>query len=160
MKLAINVNGLAREVECEPGATLFEVLRALGVNSVKQGCDREGMCGACTVLLDGAPILSCITPAPKAVGRAVLTVEALGHPAKPHALQTAVVEAGAVQCGFCTPGMILAGKALLDREPAPDRARIAEALSGNLCRCTGYVKIIDAVERAAAVLRQEKTDGR
>ena len=160
MRFEILLNGHAREIDCDPGATLFEVLRALGVLSVKQGCDREGTCGACTVLLDGEPLLSCITPAPRAAGRAVQTVEALGHPGKPHPLQAAFVEAGAVQCGYCTPGMILAAKALLDREPAPTRAAIAEALSGNLCRCTGYVKIVEAVDRAAAVLRQEKTNGR
>jgi aerobic carbon-monoxide dehydrogenase small subunit len=160
MRFEMRLNGQAREVDCDPGATLFEVLRALGVLSVKQGCDREGTCGACTVLLDGEPLLSCITPAPRAAGRAVTTVEALGHPGKPHPLQRAFVDAGAVQCGYCTPGMILAAKALLDHDPAPSRAAIAEGLSGNLCRCTGYVKIVDAVENAAATLREEKADVR
>jgi aerobic-type carbon monoxide dehydrogenase small subunit (CoxS/CutS family) len=156
MKLETTINGLPRSVEHEPGATLLEVLRGLGYNSVKVGCDREGMCGACTVLLDGEPVLSCITPAPRAAGRAVSTIEALGDPAHPHLLQTTFVEAGAVQCGFCTPGMILAAKSLLDKNPKPSRAEIAEGLSGNLCRCTGYVKIVDAVEMAAARMAEEK----
>lgn len=155
MKFTTRINGTVREVECEPTAALYDVLRDLGYKSVKMGCDREGMCGACTVLLDGEPILSCITPAPKAAGREITSVEALGTPSKPHVLQQAFVEAGAVQCGFCTPGMILASKALLDKEKDPTDAQIAEALSGNLCRCTGYVKITEAVKNAAAKLRKE-----
>jgi len=149
MKLETKINGLDRTLECEPNATLFEVLRANGYKSVKQGCDREGTCGACTVLLDGLATLSCITPALKAAGRSVTMVEAMGNPEKPHPLQTAFVEAGAVQCGYCTPGMLLAAKALLDRVPNPSDDQIADALSGNLCRCTGYVKITDAVKSAA-----------
>jgi aerobic-type carbon monoxide dehydrogenase small subunit (CoxS/CutS family) len=155
MRLSITINGTVRKLDCEPGATLLEVLRAHGFSSVKQGCDCEGMCGACTVLLDGEPMLSCITPAPKAAGREVQTIEALGNPSRPHALQQAFVDAGAVQCGYCTPGMILAAKALLTREPNPSEEQIADGLSGNLCRCTGYVKIVDAVRNAAATLREE-----
>ena len=154
MRLETRINGTARSIECEPGATLFEVLRANGFKSVKQGCDREGTCGACTVLLDGQATLSCITPAAKASGREVTLVEALGNPEKPHPLQTAFVEAGAVQCGYCTPGMILAAKALLDKTASPSAAQIADGLSGNLCRCTGYVKIVEAVRSAAAAMRQ------
>ncbi|MGI5862310.1 MAG: (2Fe-2S)-binding protein [Myxococcales bacterium] len=157
-KFSTTINGQAREVECEPGASLHEVLRAYGYKSVKQGCDNEGTCGACTVLLDGQPVLSCITPAPKAAGREVVTVEALGTPAKPHPIQRAFVDAGAIQCGFCTPGMILSTKALLDRVNNPTDAQISEALSGNLCRCTGYVKIKDAVRMAAAAVRKEAGD--
>ena len=157
MQVSTRINGVAHNVECEPGATLFEVLRKLGYKSVKQGCDREGTCGACTILLDGTPLLSCITPAGKAQGREVTTVEALGNPTNPHPIQEAYVDAGAVQCGYCTPGMILATKALLDTNPTPTQADIVEALSGNLCRCTGYVKIFDAVRDAAAAL-QEKQD--
>ena len=149
MELALKVNGVDKRVSCAPGATLFEVLREGGCKSVKQGCDREGTCGTCTVLLDGEVVLSCITPAQFARGREVTTVEGLGDPARPHPLQKAFVDAGAVQCGYCTPGMILAAKALLDREPSPTDEQIAEALSSNLCRCTGYVKIIDAVRLAA-----------
>ncbi|HEY3448255.1 MAG TPA: (2Fe-2S)-binding protein [Myxococcales bacterium] len=152
MKFQTKINGLERTLECEPDATLFEVLRANGFQSVRQGCDREGLCGACTVLLDGRAILSCITPAPKAAGHEITTVEALGTPEKPHALQKAFVEAGAVQCGYCTPGMLLASKALLDENPNPSDEQIADALSGNLCRCTGYVKITEAVKDAAKAL--------
>jgi carbon-monoxide dehydrogenase small subunit len=158
MRFSTRINGAARQVECDPGATLFEVLRALGLTSVKQGCDQEGTCGACTVLLDGAAVLSCITPAPKAAGREVTTVEALGTPTSPHPIQQAFVDAGAVQCGYCTPGMILASKALLDRKPDPTDSEVAEALSGNLCRCTGYVKILDAVRAAAAATKEHRDE--
>ncbi|MCU0693790.1 MAG: (2Fe-2S)-binding protein, partial [Polyangiaceae bacterium] len=152
MRISTRINGVLRQVECLPGATLLDVLRGLGIKSVKQGCDQEGTCGACTVLIDGLAMLSCITPAPKAAGREVLTVEGLGDPTRPHPLQTAFVDAGAVQCGYCTPGMILSAKSLLDRIPAPSDDQIAEALSGNLCRCTGYVKIVDAVRNASTAL--------
>jgi carbon-monoxide dehydrogenase small subunit len=160
MRITTRINGTDRTFECEPGASLFEALRSLGYKSVKQGCDNEGTCGACTVLLDGEAILSCITPAPRAAGREITTVEALGDPSRPHPLQEAFVDAGAVQCGYCTPGMILAAKALLDKEPSPSRPQIAEALSGNLCRCTGYVKILDAVENAAQAMHGRHNDGR
>lgn len=156
MRFTTTINGKARELECAPGASLLEVLRANGYKSVKQGCDREGTCGACTVLLDGVAILSCITPAARVAGRKVTTVEALGDPSHPHLIQKAFVEAGAVQCGYCTPGMILATKALLDRNSKPTEQEIVNALSGNLCRCTGYVKILDAVRHAAAVMQQEQ----
>lgn len=157
MRFSTRINGAERQVDCAPGATLFEVLRALGYKSVKQGCDREGTCGACTVLLDGTPILSCITPAPRAAGRQVTTVEALGDPSHPHPIQEAFVEAGAVQCGFCTPGMLLATKALLDKNKAPTEEQIVAALSGNLCRCTGYVKILQAVKNAASMMQKESS---
>jgi aerobic-type carbon monoxide dehydrogenase small subunit (CoxS/CutS family) len=160
MRISTTINGVARTFECEPGATLLEVLRSLGYKSVKQGCDHEGTCGACTVLLDGEAVLSCITPAPRAAGHRITTVEALGDPSHPHPLQEAFVDAGAVQCGYCTPGMILAASALLDKVPSPTRAQIAEALSGNLCRCTGYVKIFDAVENAAAAMHGRQHHGR
>jgi carbon-monoxide dehydrogenase small subunit len=156
MRFTTTINGISREIECDPSATLFEVLRSLGIKSVKQGCDREGTCGACTVLLDGTPILSCITPAPRAAARHVQSVEALGDQAAPHQLQKSFVEAGAVQCGYCTPGMILSSKALLDKNPEPSLDEIKEALSGNLCRCTGYVKIFDAVSHAAEQMRKEQ----
>ena len=152
MHVQTKINGQAKSFECEAGTTLFEVLRSNGYKSVKQGCDREGTCGACTVLLDGKPTLSCITPAAKAEGREVSLVESLGTPEKPHELQKAFVAAGAVQCGYCTPGMLLAAKALLDKVPSPSDEQIADALSGNLCRCTGYVKITEAVKNAAASL--------
>jgi aerobic carbon-monoxide dehydrogenase small subunit len=155
MRLNMKINGMEREMACEPGASLFEVLRAAGLRSVKQGCDREGTCGACTVLLDGIAVLSCITPAARAAGREVTTVEALGDPSHPHPIQQAMVDEGAVQCGYCTPGMVLATKSLLDRIPSPSDEQIADGLSGNLCRCTGYVKILAAVRSAARTLQQE-----
>jgi aerobic-type carbon monoxide dehydrogenase small subunit (CoxS/CutS family) len=160
MRFATTINGQAREIDCEPGASLHDVLRGLGITSVKHGCDNEGACGACTVLLDGEAVLSCLTPAPKAAGRQVSTVESLGNPSHPHPIQKAFVAAGAIQCGFCAPGMILATKALLDRNPSPSDVQIAEALSNNLCRCTGYVKIFEGVRNAAAALRVEAARGR
>lgn len=160
MKFTITLNGVLREIDCEPGANLYEVLRAIGIKGVKQGCDTEGTCGACTVLVDGVPTLSCITPAPRVAGHEVTTIEALGTPENPHLLQREFVDAGAIQCGFCSPGMILASKALLDRNNNPTHAEIAEALSNNLCRCTGYVKIFDAVKNAAAAMRKEAANGK
>jgi aerobic-type carbon monoxide dehydrogenase small subunit (CoxS/CutS family) len=160
IRFSTRINGVTRDVECDPGASLFDVLRELGYKSVKQGCDHEGTCGACTVLLDGQAILSCITPAAKASNREVVTVEGVGHPSQPHPLQSALVEAGAVQCGYCTPGMVLASKALLDKVPDPTEEQVKEALSGNLCRCTGYVKILEAVKNAAETMRKEAPHGR
>jgi len=159
MRFQTKINGQSKSVECEAAATLFEVLRSMGYKSVKQGCDREGTCGACTVLLDGKPTLSCITPAAKAEGREVSLVESMGTPAEPHELQKAFVAAGAVQCGYCTPGMLLAAKALLDKVPSPTDEQIADALSGNLCRCTGYVKINEAVRNAAKALTPALSQG-
>ncbi|HNS97362.1 MAG TPA: (2Fe-2S)-binding protein [Polyangiaceae bacterium] len=158
MRISTRINGVARQFDCQPGDTLFDVLRRMGLRGVKEGCDREGTCGACTVLLDGKAVLSCITPAPKVAGREVLTIEGLGDVASPHPIQVAFADAGAVQCGYCSPGMILSTKSLLDRTLVPTQEQIAEALSGNLCRCTGYVKIFDAVRDAAAALQQEKKD--
>ena len=160
MRFTVRVNDVDREVTCPPEATLLEVLRGLGYVSVKRGCDQDGTCGSCTVLLDGEAVLSCLTPAPRVAGHSVTTVEGLGHPGAPHALQRAFVEAGAVQCGYCTPGMILAAHALLRENLDPSDAEIADGLSGNLCRCTGYVKIVDGVRRAAASLREEAGDVR
>jgi CO/xanthine dehydrogenase Mo-binding subunit/aerobic-type carbon monoxide dehydrogenase small subunit (CoxS/CutS family) len=151
------LNGRPVTVVAAPAKSLLEVLRDdLHLTGAKQGCDFEGECGACTVLLDGAPVRSCLTPLAKAAGRRVLTVEGLGRPGALHPLQDAFIEAGAVQCGYCTPGMLLAAKALLDRQPNPTRGQIVEALEGNLCRCTGYTRILMAVERAAARLRGEE----
>ena len=135
--------------------TLLETLRyGLGLTGSKQGCDK-GDCGACTVLLDGVPTLSCITPVHEAEGRYVRTVEGLVRgPGDPHPLQTKFGEMGAAQCGFCTPGILCSAAALLDRNPAPTRQDIKEALSGNLCRCTGYTKIFEAIEAAAEELRR------
>jgi aldehyde oxidoreductase len=144
-------------VRVDPVTSLLDVLRdELGLTGTKRGCDYEGECGACTVLLDGCPVRSCLTPVGKVAGRRVLSIEGLGAPGNLHPLQEAFVEVGAVQCGYCTPGMLLAAKALLDREPHPTRDQIVAALDGNLCRCTGYTRIVMAVELAAARMRGEE----
>jgi len=152
MKLDIQVNGVPRTLEIAPQALLLDVLRDAGYRSVKRGCE-TGDCGACAVLVDGVPVASCIVFAGQVEGRQVTTVEGLGTPDRPHPLMEAMVAAGAVQCGFCTPGMILSAKALLDRNPNPTADDVKEALDGHLCRCTGYVKQIEAVLHAAARLR-------
>lgn len=149
------VNGERHEVAIAPHHTLLEVLREdLGLTGTKHGCEL-GECGACAVLVDGEPVLSCLLLAVDAVGREVTTVEGMAAGPELHPLQEAFAELGAAQCGYCTPGVLLVARSLLAREPAPDRERIREALSGNLCRCTGYVKIYEAVELAAARLRGE-----
>jgi carbon-monoxide dehydrogenase small subunit len=137
------------ELAVDPAAMLIDVLRGqLGLTGAKKACGR-GECGACTVLIDGKAVNSCLTPAMKAMNRQVLTIEGLGSPGKLHPIQEAFVEHGAVQCGFCTPGMILSAKALLDKNSNPTETEVRVGLSGNLCRCTGYVKIIEAVLAAA-----------
>ncbi len=150
------LNGREREIDVRPNQTLLEVLRdTLGIFDVKQGCD-EGVCGACTVLLDGRPVSSCLVLAGAVRGRAVVTLRGLERDGGLHPLQEAFVRHGAVQCGFCTPGMLLTALAFLEREPRPDREALRAALEGNLCRCTGYAKILDAVE---AFVRGEPGDG-
>jgi carbon-monoxide dehydrogenase small subunit len=141
----LTVNDEPREIAVEPWWTLLDVLRdQLELTGAKKGCDR-GDCGACTVLLDGKPIVSCTTLAVQAHGRRVTTIEGLMSEGQPHPLQQAFVDVGAVQCGFCTPGMVLAAKALLDENPSPTEDDVREAIAGNLCRCTGYAKIVEAV---------------
>ena len=147
--LTMIVNGEAVRLVVKPSAMLIDVLRGrLGLIGVKEACGK-GECGACTVLLDGKPVPSCITPAMKAHNKNVLTIEGLGGPGKLHPVQQAFIDHGAVQCGFCTPGMILSAKALLDGRPRPTEEEVRVAISGNLCRCTGYVKIVEAVLSAA-----------
>ncbi len=137
--------------------TLLEVLREdLHLTGTKHGCEL-GECGACTVLVDGEPVLSCLALPIELEGREILTIEGLMEGGRPHPLQSAFAEMGAVQCGYCTPGIVLSAKALLDRNPMPTRQEIAEALSGNLCRCTGYIQILDAVERAGARMRERRS---
>jgi carbon-monoxide dehydrogenase small subunit len=149
------VNGDLHEVGVPAHYTLLETLRyVLGLTGSKQGCDK-GDCGACTVLVDGAPTLSCLTPVWDAEGRAVVTVEGLARASAPHPLQDEFDLHGAAQCGFCTPGILCSAAALLDGTAEPTREQIREALSGNLCRCTGYEKIYDAVEAAAVRLRPD-----
>jgi aerobic carbon-monoxide dehydrogenase small subunit len=149
LRLHCTVNGTPVEVDYTPAETLLEVLRRLGWSSVRRGCD-EGDCGSCSILYDGALMRACLLYAGQAEGRTLTTVESLGTARQPHPIQQAFVDAGAVQCGYCTPGMVLATHALLAERPAPTDAEIRDALDGNLCRCTGYVKILDAVVRAAS----------
>ena len=145
----LNVNGDPYQVGVPTHFTLLETLRyVIGLTGSKQGCDK-GDCGACTVIVDGEAVLSCLTPVWEAEGRAVVTVEGLAGPSGPHPLQDEFDLKGAAQCGFCTPGILCSAAALLERNAAPTRADIRAALSGNLCRCTGYAKIYDAVEAAA-----------
>lgn len=145
----LRVNGDAHEVGVPTHYTLLEALRyVLSLTGTKQGCDK-GDCGACTVIVDGAPTLSCLTPVWEAEERDVVTVEGLAGSEGPHPLQDEFDLNGAAQCGFCTPGILCSAAALLERHPAPTREEIREALAGNLCRCTGYAKIYDAVEAAA-----------
>jgi aerobic-type carbon monoxide dehydrogenase small subunit (CoxS/CutS family) len=146
-RLGIGVNGRVLRAEAEARTTLQDLLRGAGLFGVKAGCG-AGLCGACTVLLDGRPIASCLTLAVRAQGRAVLTVEGLGTAERPHPLQAAFAEAGASQCGFCTPGLVLGARALLDAVKDPTEAEVRDALAG-LCRCTGYAKPIAAVLAAA-----------
>ncbi len=142
------LNGELTHVEIAPEETLLEVLRSkLKITGVKKGCG-EGECGSCTILLDGKPVASCLLPAAKVANRQVLTIEGLARGQDLHPIQEAFLEAGAVQCGFCTPGMILSAKALLDQCPTPSQDEIRQALSGNICRCTGYVQIQEAVQLA------------
>jgi len=145
---ALRVNGALLRIAFGPGEVLLDVLRAAGHTEVKNGCG-EGSCGSCLVLLDGALVNSCQVLAASALDREVTTVRGLGTIADPHPIQAAFAEAGAVQCGFCTPGMVMAAWALLARNPLPNEAQIRSALDGNLCRCTGYVKIVRAVRLAA-----------
>ncbi len=147
--IELRVNGDSRTAGVPVHYTLLEALRyVLGLTGSKQGCDK-GDCGACTVLLDGRPVLSCITPVWEAEGKSVTTVEGLAAPGRLHPLQEAFELHGAAQCGFCTPGILMSAHALLQRNPQPSRDEIKEALAGNLCRCTGYTKIYDAIEMAA-----------
>jgi len=153
VQMELQVNGEPTEVSFAPYKTLLEVLREdLGLPGTKHGCEL-GECGACAVLLDGAPVLSCLVLAVECAGRAVETVEGLARGSELHPLQAALTDLGGSQCGYCTPGMLMTAKALLDQEPNPSRERIREAIAGNLCRCTGYQQIVDAIERAAGELR-------
>ena len=143
--ITLHVNGDEHEVLTETHKTLLEVLREdLGLTGTKRGCDL-GTCGACTVLINGRPHLSCLTLAVDVQEKEILTIEGLSQGGKLHPLQKGFVEKGAVQCGFCTPGMILTAKALLDEHPRPSEEEVKRAISGNLCRCTGYVKIVEAI---------------
>jgi aerobic-type carbon monoxide dehydrogenase small subunit (CoxS/CutS family) len=155
--LKMRVNGEEAEVSFAPYKTLLEVLREeLALTGTKHGCEL-GECGACAVLVDGEPVLSCLTLALECEGSAIETVEGLARGAALHPLQAAFADLGGAQCGYCTPGLLMTAKALLDAEPAPTRERIKEAIAGVLCRCTGYQQIVDSIERAAQELRAERS---
>lgn len=154
--LELTVNNRLYSIEVEIDTTLLEVLRdKLGITSPKAGCN-TGDCGACSVLLDGILVKSCITNALSVQGREITTVEGLAGPGELHPLQKAFYEHYGAQCGFCTPGMLLAAKALLDRNPEPTAREVKEAISGNLCRCTGYVKIVESILAASREMAQKE----
>jgi carbon-monoxide dehydrogenase small subunit len=148
--LTLKVNGEVYDLEVPANWTLLDVIREdCGLTGTKQGCG-NGECGACTVLLDGEPVNSCLVLALQADGKRVTTIEGLSKKGKMHPIQEAFIAHGAIQCGFCTPGMVLSTKALLDKKPHPKELEIREALAGNLCRCTGYQKIVEAVQALAS----------
>lgn len=152
-EIELKVNGRICEVEIEPWWTLVDVLRDhLHLTGTKKSCG-EGDCGACTVLMDGEPVNSCLMLAIEARGKDITTIEGISQGGELHPIQEAFMKFGAVQCGFCTPGMIMATKALLDRNPNPSEEEIKKSLSGHLCRCTGYVQIIEAVTAAAEKMK-------
>jgi len=154
--IELNINGDIHEVLVSPNQTLLEVLRdQLGLMGTKRGCDL-GACGACTVLIDGEGYLSCVTLAMDAVGKEITTIEGLSQEGTLHPLQRAFIERGAIQCGFCTPGMILTAKAILDAEKRPTEESIKKKMAGNLCRCTGYKKIVEAVLSVAKQTEKEE----
>jgi carbon-monoxide dehydrogenase small subunit len=156
VQVTLKVNGEELEASFAPYKTLLEVLREdLDLTGTKHGCEL-GECGACAVLVDGEPQLSCLVLAVECNGRAIDTVEGLARGTQLHPLQAAFADVGGSQCGYCTPGMLMTAKALLDKEPQPSRSRIREAISGNICRCTGYNQIVEAIEAAASELSGSK----
>jgi carbon-monoxide dehydrogenase small subunit len=152
------LNGKRLRIDCDPGRRVVDYLREeAGLTGVKEGCG-TGECGACTVLVDGVAKLSCLMLMAQLAGRELLTVEGLGSVESPHPIQAAFAGHGAVQCGFCTPGMVMAAAELLAADPDPSRETVRRAISGNLCRCTGYVKIVDAITAAAHGLNEARKD--
>ncbi|HBY98015.1 MAG TPA: (2Fe-2S)-binding protein [Chloroflexi bacterium] len=152
--LNLTVNGERMPTFCPPHETLLETLRErLSLTGTKHGCEL-GECSACAVLVDGEPVLSCLTLTVAVQGRDILTIEGVARNGRLHPLQEAIAECGAAQCGYCTPGIVLTAKALLEQNPSPSRDEIREAIAGNICRCTGYVQIVDAIEAAAQRLRE------
>ena len=154
VRVKLTVNTKTRDLEVEPWHTLLHVLREqLGLTGTKKGCD-SGQCGACTVLLNGTPILACTTLAVRCEGQEIMTIEGLARGGQLHPLQQAFIDHFGVQCGFCTPGMILNAKALLDNNPNPTEEEVRATISGNMCRCTGYVKPVEAILAAAERMRK------
>ncbi len=155
-EIELKVNGELFRVQVETRRTLLEVLReTLGLTGTKEMCNK-GDCGGCTVLMDGRPVLSCLTLAVEAQGKDILTIEGLSKGYELHPIQQAFVDYGAIQCGYCTPGFIMSAKALLDRNPDPTEDEIKEGISNNICRCTGYVQIIQAIQAAAETMGGQK----
>jgi aerobic-type carbon monoxide dehydrogenase small subunit (CoxS/CutS family) len=154
MNLEFVLNAVRRSVEVDPGESLMDLLRRLGCKSVHNGCD-DGYCGACAVLLDGRAVNACLVFAARTAGRRVDTLEGLAREGVLHPLQRVMLDLGAVQCGFCTPGMIMTALDLLGRNPRPTEQEVRRALAGNYCRCTGYMKPVDAILAAAAEMREE-----
>ena len=156
--ITLKINGRAHPVALAPNVTLLTALRDLGYTDVKCGCE-QGDCGACAVLLNGEAVNSCLVLAWQADDAEITTAAGLGTAERPHPIQLAFADTGAIQCGYCTPGLTIAAKALLDRNPHPDEAAIRDAISGNLCRCTGYGQIIEAVQSAAEKLSASDNAG-
>ena len=149
------INGQSVEIEVKPWRTLLEMIREnLNLTGTKEGCG-HGECGSCTVLMGGKTVNSCLVPAAEADGQEILTIEGLSEAGSLHPIQEAFVERSGMQCGFCTPGMIISAKALLDRNSDPSEKEIREAMAGNFCRCTGYTKIVESIDAAARALREE-----
>lgn len=158
VNIEVNINGIDHRLEVEDDLRLIDLLRnELHLTGTKEGCG-EGECGACTVIFEGKTVNSCLILAIQAHGKKIITIEGLGDENNLHPIQRAFLEKGAVQCGYCTPGMILSAKALLDVNSKPSRGEIREAISGNLCRCTGYEKIVDSIERASELISKEGSE--
>jgi carbon-monoxide dehydrogenase small subunit len=154
-EITLKVNGINYRMSIEPRRTLVEVLReTLGLTGTKKSCN-EGDCGACTILMDGRPVASCLVLAIDAQGKEILTIEGLSEGQKLHPIQEAFLKHGAIQCGFCTPGMVMSAKALLDENPEPTTTEIRKAISGNLCRCTGYQHIVDSIMAASKMMQKK-----
>ena len=154
-EIILKVNGTNFKVNIEPWRTLVEVLREnLGLTGTKKSCN-EGECGACTVMMDGKPVASCLVLAMDAQGKEIVTIEGISKGEKLHPIQEAFLKYGAIQCGFCTPGMVMSAKAFLDENPKPTSAEVRKAISGNLCRCTGYQHIVDSIMAASRMMNKE-----
>ncbi len=159
VEITLRVNGIAYTLSVLPRRTLVEVLReTLGLTGTKKSCT-EGECGACTVLIDGNPAASCLMLAIDAQGKEIMTIEGLAQGEKLHPIQEAFLRNGGIQCGFCTPGMVMSAKALLDENPGPTSVEVRRAISGNLCRCTGYQQIVDSIMDASRVMSSPSEKG-
>jgi len=155
VEITLRVNGIKYAVDVKPQRTLVEVLReTLGLTGTKKSCN-EGECGACTVLMDGKPVASCLVLAIDAQGKEILTIEGLSEGENLHPIQEAFLKHGGIQCGFCTPGMVMSAKAFLDEHPKPTQTEVRQAISGNLCRCTGYQQIVDSIMAGSKMMKRE-----